>query len=142
MTPSKQGGPSANRMRVLLADGCPAVCSQFREALRQLPFVEIVGEAGTSDEALARFFQVRPDVVVISVVLPGPGGFEVLRDIKRADAATAVILMCRVANRFVDQTAGLLGAAGVCPHTDGFLRLRHMLQSLRTCDSAGHAHQV
>lgn len=136
---NEQDKPLNARLRVLLADASPAMRSRFREELQHLPFVELVGEANTSDEALALFLQSRPDVVVVSILLPEHGGFEVLRCIKRAAAKSAVILTSLFPNQFIEQTTTLMGGTSVCSVCDGFVQFRAILQRLSSCKSARDA---
>jgi DNA-binding NarL/FixJ family response regulator len=122
--------PTKDRLRVLLADESAAMCDRLREQLTQLPFIEIVGHAGATDQTLALFFQSRPDVVIASILLPEKGGFEVLRCIKRADADCAVVLTSHYTNPFVVQTASFLGANAVCSLGNGLVELRSTLAAL------------
>jgi DNA-binding NarL/FixJ family response regulator len=54
--------------------------------------VEIVGEAGDVDEAVAVISGAAPDVVLLDVHLPGGGGIEVLRRLQGATAARFLAL--------------------------------------------------
>ncbi|MDB1087392.1 response regulator transcription factor [Streptomyces sp. ACA25] len=75
---SEQAGP---RARVVLVDDH----RMFRAGVRaeigrtEATGVEVVGEAGDVDEAVAVIKAARPDVVLLDVHLPGGGGVEVLR---------------------------------------------------------------
>ena len=139
MSSKPEKNPSAhNPLRVLLADESPAMCERLREQLAILPFIEIVGQVSTSDSALDRFFHSRPDVVVASILLPGKGGFEVLRCIKRADAECAVVLTSHYTNPFVHQTASFLGATAVCSLGNGVGEVRTALERLAKRKLAGH----
>lgn len=100
--------------RILLADACAAERARLHQALRQLPFIEIVGEAGDAKQTLELFFATKPGMVVASVSLPEYGGFHVLRCIKRAAAHCVVVLTTREFNPYVEEAAGLLGADAVC----------------------------
>ncbi len=124
--------PESDRVRVLLAHESRVVRDRFREELKRLPFIELIGEANTSERALALFFQARPAVVVVSVLLPEQSGFDVLRCIKGAVAETTVVLASGSSNPFVQEVAALLGATAVCPVTeqDGALELTGLLQRL------------
>ncbi len=111
--------PESDRLRVLLAHESPVVRDRCRDELKHLPFVELVGEANSSEQALALFFQAHPAVVVVSILLPEQGGFDVLRCIKGAVAETTVVLTSSSPNPYVRGVATLLGAAGVCAVSDG-----------------------
>lgn len=54
-------------------------------ALRLKPFtqVELVGESGSSRQALEEIIQLRPDVVFIDIQMPGLNGFELLRELQQ-----------------------------------------------------------
>ena len=54
-------------------------------ALRLQPFtqVELVGESGSSRQALEEIIQLRPDVVFIDIQMPGLNGFELLRELQQ-----------------------------------------------------------
>jgi DNA-binding NarL/FixJ family response regulator len=54
--------------------------------------VEVVGEAGDVDEAVAVISGAAPDVVLLDVHLPGGGGIEVLRRLQGATAARFLAL--------------------------------------------------
>jgi two-component system, LytTR family, response regulator len=59
------------------------------------PEVELVGEAASGSEAVARIVTCRPDVVLLDVQIPDLDGFGVLRE-RRDPAQPAVIFVtCR-----------------------------------------------
>jgi len=117
-------------LRVLLADGSPANGKRFREAMERLSFVEIVGIASNSEEALALFFRLEPAVVVVSVILAPQDGIEVLRCVKRAAPNCVVVLTSQGSQEFLERAGTLLGATAVCPAEDGCPRLGPLLQKL------------
>ena len=119
--------PGTPRIRILLADGTQLVGNDYREAVENLPFVEIVGLAKTSEEALNLFFERKPDVVVVSIILPKLDGMEVLRCINRASSDCPVILLSQTPSAFLEQAAALLGAAGLCSVYEGIADLRRLL---------------
>lgn len=119
-------------MTVLLAEESPAIRGSLRERLAALQGVEIVGEAGTTHEALDLFFRHLPKLVVVSICLPGHGGFYALRCIKRAVPDCDVILSSRWPHPFVQETGRLLGATTVCSTTNEFEGVVDAIQSLLT----------
>lgn len=77
-------------IRVLLADDHALMRAGVRMLLESEPGMEIVGEAGTGEEAIAKAAELLPDVVVMDLSMPGMGGLEATRRI------TAAGLPCRV----------------------------------------------
>jgi len=74
--------------------------------------IEIVGEAGTAEEGLARIPATKPDVAVIDMRLPDGNGVEVCREVRSADSS----IQCVILTSFSDDEALfdsiMAGAAG------------------------------
>jgi len=66
-------------IRVILADDHPVVRSGIKAELDGAEGIEVVGEASSGDEALRLVGELRPDVLVLDVVMPGLDGVEVAR---------------------------------------------------------------
>ena len=68
----------------------------FRRAMASLieatPGFEQVGEAASGSEALALAAELRPDLVLLDVRMPGMDGFETARRVAEVDARIAVVL--------------------------------------------------
>lgn len=73
----------------------------MRELLAVEEGVEVIGEAGTAAEALARIPALRPDVAVLDVRLPDGSGVEVCREIRSQDPS----LKCLILTSFADDEA-------------------------------------
>ena len=72
-------------IRVFLLDDHEIVRRGVRDLLDAEPDIEVVGEAGTAEQALERVALHRPDVAVLDVQLPDASGVEVCRDIRSAN---------------------------------------------------------
>ncbi|HEY8985251.1 MAG TPA: response regulator transcription factor [Streptomyces sp.] len=88
-------------IRVFLLDDHEVVRRGVRELLAVEDGVEVVGEAGTAAEALARIPALRPDVAVLDVRLPDGSGVEVCREIRSQDPS----LKCLILTSFADDEA-------------------------------------
>ena len=58
-------------IRVLVADDHPTLRAGVLHAIKQAPDIEVVGEAGTGPELWTRLDEVRPDVVLLDLQMPG-----------------------------------------------------------------------
>ncbi|MEU9162881.1 response regulator transcription factor [Streptomyces sp. NPDC048424] len=72
-------GAPARPVRVLLVDDQPLVRSGLRVLIADTVDLEVVGEAGTGSEAVRLAAELRPDVVVMDIRMPGMDGIEATR---------------------------------------------------------------
>jgi DNA-binding NarL/FixJ family response regulator len=80
-------------IRVLLADDQSLVRAGFRMILKAEPDIEVVGEAGDGNEAIAKGERLAPDVVLMDVRMPNLDGIEATRRITaRPDAPRVLVL--------------------------------------------------
>ena len=82
-------------IRVLLADDHPIVRDGLRKQLEDEEGFEIIGEATDSREAYRLAIDNEPDVVVLDLEMPGRGGLDTLRELKRVKPDVAVLVLSR-----------------------------------------------
>ena len=80
-------------VRVVLVDDHALMRQGISTILSAQPDLEVVGEAGSGEEALEVVLRTRPDVVCMDVEMPGIGGLEATRRLVADPAVTAQILM-------------------------------------------------
>lgn len=79
-------------LRILVADDHEIVREGVRRLVENVPGWEVCGEAGDGRTAVALAEKLKPDVVVMDIGMPKLGGIEAARQIKRARAATEVLV--------------------------------------------------
>jgi DNA-binding NarL/FixJ family response regulator len=80
-------------IRVLVADDQALVRAGFRAILEAQEDLEVVGEAGDGGEAVAIARELRPDVVLMDVRMPGVDGIEATRRLLRDGDAPRVLML-------------------------------------------------
>jgi DNA-binding NarL/FixJ family response regulator len=102
-------------VRVLLADDHALVRGGIRALLNTIEGVEVVGEAGNGPDALRLVAELKPDIVLMDVTMPGLNGFEVLEQSKKQfPNIRVIILTVHDAGEYAIQ-ALRAGAAGFLP---------------------------
>jgi two-component system nitrate/nitrite response regulator NarL len=81
------------RVKVLVVEDHPVTRAGIRNVLAGCPRLTVVAEAGTGELALVMARQLRPDVVVADVELPGIDGFDIAECLKTELPGTKVILL-------------------------------------------------
>jgi DNA-binding NarL/FixJ family response regulator len=99
-------------IRVFLLDDHEVVRRGLRELLEAEGDIEVVGEAGTAEEALHRIPPTKPDVAVLDVRLPDGDGVEVCRSIRSAHPEVACLMLTSFADDEALMSAIMAGAAG------------------------------
>jgi DNA-binding NarL/FixJ family response regulator len=80
-------------IRVLLVDDQALLRKGFRMILEEEPGIEVVGEAADGDQAVALTDELRPDVVLMDVRMPGMDGIEATSRIVRSNSTTKVLIL-------------------------------------------------
>jgi len=100
------------KIRVVIADDHPLLREAMRNVLERHEDMEVLGEACDGEEAVKLSSELKPDVVVMDIVMPKLNGIEATRQIRKISPTTAVLVLTAYDDdRYV---IGLLeaGAAG------------------------------
>ena len=79
--------------RIMIADDHGVLRAGLRALLEREKGLEVVGEAATGDDAVARAVELAPDIVLLDISMPGPGGIEVAKKIKAATPSVRVLIL-------------------------------------------------
>jgi DNA-binding NarL/FixJ family response regulator len=99
-------------LRLFLVDDHEVVRAGLRTLFEAESDFEVVGEAGTAEEALARIPPTRPDVAVLDVRLPDGSGVSVCREIRSKCPATACVMLTSYADDEALFASVMAGASG------------------------------
>jgi len=79
-------------VRVLLVDDHAVVREGYRTLLEKHDGVSVVGEASNAALAYQRYKDLRPDVVVMDISMPGRGGIDAIEHIRKFDAEARILV--------------------------------------------------
>jgi len=82
-----------NRIRVMLVDDHAVVRSGLGAFLSVIPDLELVGEAESGDEAVVRCGLLKPDVVLMDLIMPGTDGVTATRLIHEKYPCVHIIVL-------------------------------------------------
>ena len=111
MSETPEGPPQAP-VRVFILDDHEVVRRGLHDLLDAEPGIEVVGEASTADQALARGPALRPDVAVLDVRLPDGDGITVCRELRSRMPELACLMLTSFDDEDALLDAIMAGAAG------------------------------
>jgi len=81
------------KTRVMLVDDHAVVRMGFRLLLEGAPDIKVVAEAESGEEAVRTFPEVRPEVMVMDISMPGIGGLEAIGRILAREPAAKILVL-------------------------------------------------
>jgi len=97
---------------VLLVDDHTMVRSGFRRLLETNPHFHVVGEAENGEEAFRLYFDLRPDVLLLDLLMPGEGGLATIRRLIGRDANIRILVLSMFDEPGIVRRAMDVGAKG------------------------------
>ena len=95
----RRGGPDrrapGETTRILIVDDHALFRAGVAGILAREPDLEVVGEADDARSAVDRALETSPDIVLMDLSLPSPGGIETTQRIKRELAGAGIIVLAQ-----------------------------------------------
>ena len=132
MTISTENTPAndAQLLRVLLVDDHDLVRQGLRSMLEAQEGWMICGEASTGLEAIELSKQLRPDIAIVDIHMPGMDGLQATRQILMANPQIEVLILTLDETESVVQAATAAGARGIVMKSDAAHELVTAMTSL------------
>ena len=99
-------------IRLLIVDDHELVRLGLRAAFDEHPDIDVVGEADTTDSAVAEAIRLRPDVILMDLRLPGGGGVQACREILADHPQIHILFLTSYSNQDSVLAAAFAGARG------------------------------
>lgn len=121
---------------VLLVDDHPVVREGYRRLIESRGRFQVVAEADTAAQAYRLYRAHEPDLAVVDLSLPGPGGLDAIRHIRQFDPAAKLLVFTMHQNPAYALKAFEAGAAGYVTKSS---EPGDLLHALETVDAGGRA---
>ncbi len=108
---------SADGRTIMLVDDHAVVREGYRSVLQKQPGLRIIAEAADGAEAYRIFKDVRPDLVIMDLAMPGIGGIEAVRRIRKWDPSARILVFTMHQNAAFAIQAIRAGARGYVTKT-------------------------
>lgn len=99
-------------MKILIVDDNESTREMVRNILQRTGH-EVVGEAEDGESALTAFKELRPELVLLDIIMPGKSGLEVLGEIRAIDPAAKVVMLTAVDQDDVNDQLARSGASAI-----------------------------
>jgi NarL family two-component system response regulator LiaR len=99
------------KTRIMIADDHAMLREGMRNLLEKEKDFELVGEAADGEEAVQMAGKIKPDIIIMDIVMPKLNGIEATKQIKQVSPATALLILTAYSD--IRYIIGLL-EAGAC----------------------------
>jgi DNA-binding NarL/FixJ family response regulator len=79
-------------MKVFIADDSKIVVDRLADLLKEVPDVQLVGQAYDVPQAIRSILETKPDAIILDLQMPGGSGLEVLRAVRRTHPFVCVLI--------------------------------------------------
>ena len=98
------------RTTVFIADSAEEFCTSLSAALQHTEGFHVLGTAGDGEQAIRQILQLKPDVLVLDLMLSKQDGISVMKAISGMEKQPAILATSGFITNFVASTAANLGA--------------------------------
>jgi DNA-binding NarL/FixJ family response regulator len=116
--------------RVLIADDSPGVRDVIRTFLRDHEEIEICGEAEDGLETLEKAQRLKPDLILLDLIMPEINGAEVASILKHKMPDVRIILFTMYSENVGKYLSSAIGVDAVLSKPDGMSRIVESIESL------------
>jgi NarL family two-component system response regulator LiaR len=102
----------ADTIRILIADDHAVVREGLRALIRTEPGMDLAGEAEDGDQAIALASKLKPDVMLLDMVMPGKGGLDVIEAIRQEETPIRILVLTSFSDDEMVFPAIKIGADG------------------------------
>jgi NarL family two-component system response regulator LiaR len=117
-------------IRVLIADDHAVVREGLRTLINTEPGMTVIGEAQDGNQAVRQSLALRPDVILLDMMMPHKSGLEVIEEVRQENPQARILVLTSFAGDDVVFPAIKSGALGYLLKNSSPQRLLHAIQEV------------
>lgn len=88
-----------NKIKVLIADDHAILREGIIALLNRYDDIEVVGEAGDGKQAIERAQELKPDIILMDIAMPGLGGLEATLELRKSCPKSKILVLTQYDNK-------------------------------------------
>ncbi len=120
------------KIRIIIADDHAVLREGMRDLLEKEKDFEVIGEAGDGEEVVKLATELKPDVILMDIVMPKLSGIEATKLIKKASTTSSILILTAYSD--IRYILGLL-EAGACGYLLKSARGNEIVKAIRAVQS-------
>ncbi len=125
-----------NRVRILIVDDHDGLRRAIRDLLESRLEFEICGEAKDGAAGVEKVGELKPDVVILNIVMPVMDGFEAARKIREVSPHSRIVMLSSHTDKLLLEEARNVGAVCYVPKSDAERELIEAVQAAARGESS------
>jgi DNA-binding NarL/FixJ family response regulator len=125
----------SHEISILIADDYPVVRKGLREIIEEADGLQVIAEVGDGQAALEQILALQPHVAILDIKMPGLGGFDVVRQLRAANAPTAIIFLTMYNDEATFRAALTLDIAGFVSKESALTEIVASIQAVAAGES-------
>ncbi len=117
-------------MRIVIADDHEIFRRGLRSLLESHPGWVVTGEASDGVQAVEQVLELKPDVTVLDVSMPGLNGLDAMRQLLKSQPDLKVVILSQYEPAFLERSALEAGAKAYLTKTDVGQRLIRAIEEI------------
>ncbi len=97
-------------LKCLIVEDSPFMIEIFRYSLADISYIEIVAEAHDGVEAVKMIAEIKPDILILDLILPLKNGIDILKELSNLSPQTKTIVVSSLDDEATISKAKALGA--------------------------------
>ena len=129
---------NGNFITVLLVDDHQVLRDGLRVLIESEDDMQVIGDAESGDEAIEKLSSMQPDVIVLDLGMPGMSGLETIREIRRREVPSKIVVLSMHNDREAVTQAITAGSDGYVPKSTTHISLLEAIRVVHSGESYLH----